>query len=136
MHTVYDLMHAVCERLSGKKIRLRMTDPGDSLDGVTWRDETGRLRVDIKPYLDDERLLYVLCHEIAHTKHHRYLKASESYVRSYHYDKTTSTHKVKEDQADRQAKIWSDYALAHRDHSLPLLEGSLWSLLSYKDGDT
>jgi hypothetical protein len=128
LRTLYDLMHAVCEHLSGKKIRLRMIYPGDHLDGVTWCDELGRLTIDIRPHLSDDRLLAVIC------KHHTFIPVRETVMQASPLDRSHGQ-SIREDQADDQAMVWMNYALRHRDQALPLLEGSLWQLLTYKDGD-
>ena len=129
MRTVYDLMCDVARHLTGKVVRVRMVRPDDA-DGMAWCDELGRLTIDISPDLSDETMLYVFLHELGHIRHQKFIPSSEAVVRSSPI-LTTASQKVREDQADTQAKVWIEYGRRHRDLSLPDYEGILTALLTY-----
>jgi len=132
LRSEYDLMLAVAWHLSGKAVRLRMVRPS-GCDGLTWRDELGRLTIDVSPDLDDKVMVSVLLHETAHARHHNFTPVTEKVMQASPLSRSLMQ-SVREDQADHQAAIWLKYGEDHRDWSYNYLQGVLIPLLTYKDG--
>jgi hypothetical protein len=130
MKTVYDLMCAVADHLAGKVVRVRLTRP-DGADGLAWCDDLGRPTIDISSDLSDDLQLYVLLHEISHVRHHNFIPVTEKVMVITPLSTHKASYQIKEDQADRQAKVWLDYGKRHRDEDLPYFEGVLTALLTY-----
>lgn len=132
------LMNVVGERLAGKPVKVRERAPAtEGLLGEIHRDPAGQLIIDLNPKIpSDGKRLDVYLHEIAHAKHHRYL-------RSDHYQAAPGSVKrepldygdrFKETEAEKTAGIWREFALSHAEPRLaeirPFIAG-LIALLSF-----
>jgi len=131
METEYDVMVAAARHLAREPVIVRLTKP-EGLDGLCWRDDKGRLRVDVNPYLEDEVMLYVFLHELSHARHDYFYPVAETVMEATPLSKTP-IQDFREDRADRQAKAWLDYGMKHRDRSLEDFPGCLLALLDYKE---
>jgi hypothetical protein len=131
MQSEYDLMVRVARHLAREPVIVRMTKP-EGLDGLCWRDDRGRLRVDVNPGLSDETMMYVFCHELGHSLHDNFRPATEAVMKATPLSKTP-IQAVREDRADSQARAWMEYGERHRDKSLDYYESMLWALLTYQE---
>jgi len=134
------LMQVVGEHLSGKALIVRDRIPAtEGLLGEIHRDVDGNLIIDISPKIPtDEKRLHVFLHEVAHAKHHNYLK-SDHYKNAPESVKHESLDRIewsKEDTAEKSVKEWREYALAHADDRMmtinPFVAG-LFALLHYPE---
>lgn len=139
--TYIDLMCAVGQHLAGKKLIVRDRIPGtEGRLGEIHRDLEGTLIIDISPNIStDKKRLDVFLHEVAHAKHHRYLKTN------YHKTKPGTVKResldygdqLREVTAEESAKEWRDYALSHADKRLMMINpfiAELTALLTYPEG--
>ena len=139
--TYIDLMCAVGQHLSGKKLTVRDRIPGtQGLLGEIHRDLEGTLIIDISPNIPtDQKRLDVFLHEVAHAKHHNYLRSDYYKVKpgTVRHEKLDHVEWSKEDTAEKSAKEWRDYALSHADKRLmefnPFI-AELIALLTYSEG--
>lgn len=132
MQTEYTLMARVARHLARELVIVRLTKP-EGQDGLCWRDDRGRLRVDVNPGLSDETMLYVFLHELSHARLDNFRPVTEAVMEATPLSKTP-IQSFREDRADKQAKAWLDYGMRHRDRSLEDFPGCLLALLDYKDG--
>jgi len=107
-----------------------MTRPDDA-DGLAWCDDLGRLTIDVSPDLSDDRMMYVFLHELGHIRHHNFIPLTEVAMVASPDESRDAVYKMREDQADIQAKIWIEYGKRHCDRGLPDFEGILTALLTY-----
>ena len=101
-----------------------------------WRT----LIIDISPNITtDQKRLDVFLHEVAHAKHHNYLRSDYYKVKpgTVRHEKLDHVEWSKEDTAEKSAKEWRDYALSHADKRLmefnPFI-AELIALLTYSEG--
>ena len=141
MRTVYDLMAAVARKLANKNVLVRMRKPASKgAAGECHADQLGRLIIDVSPGLDDQAMLYVFLHEVAHAKNDRFAwsnvwECPEASLGDHPSEKTESYRKD-EDRADTLARRWIDFGKCHADPLLGDFEGPLWVLLNdWKGGD-
>lgn len=136
-----DLMCAVGQRLSGKKLIVRDRMPGtEGLLGEIHRDLDGTLIIDISPNIPtDQKRLHVFLHEVAHAKHHNYLRSDYYKVKpgTVRRESLNRAEWSKEDTAEKSAKEWGDYALSNADKRLMEIDpfiAELTALLTYPEG--
>ena len=133
MQTLHDLLQSCASHLTGRDVILDWR-PVTGGYGQTWCDQSGVLRIDIRPDLDDDRLLKTFLHECGHGLLHKFTRRSEDEIYSTDADdppdqRARQISRIREYQADSLSLRWMKYGLDHRDQTLPLVEGVLWSLL-------
>ena len=142
MHTIADLMVAVAEKLTGERgLKVIFRDPAYAkADGCFYKSSSGEPIIELKPYLRDERALFVLLHECAHV----ILHPSEIDIRDVSSKPSGSMvigeHDVipkSENEADRLANKWIAYAKKHarREPGMREIEALLWALLDLQGGE-
>jgi len=138
MFSVADLMSAVAEKLTGERnLKIIFRDPAyQGADGCFYKSASGKPIIEIKPYLQDDRILFVLCHECAHAVLHPgeivnkdvSSKPSGSMIIG-DLDRVPKH----EDEADKLANKWIAYANknahAYHEPGMREIEAKLWALL-------
>lgn len=139
--TFINLMQAVGQHLSGKAVIIRDRIPGtEGLLGEIHKDLEGNLIIDISPEIPtDDKRLDVFLHEVAHAKHHRYLRSDLFKARpgSVKAEARDRVEWMKEGDAEKSAKEWRKYALAHADDRMMAINpfvAELTALLYYHEG--
>jgi Zn-dependent peptidase ImmA (M78 family) len=138
MFSVADLISAVASHLVGEReLKVIFRDPVmKKADGCFYKSSSGEPIIEIKPYLDDDRVLFVMLHECAHVVLHRddvrindmSSKPSGS-VAIGHHDVIPKN----EREADELANKWLAYArrCVKREQGMSEIEALLWALLEY-----
>ena len=133
--TVFDVMQLVAIKLSGKACLLRLQAPAVAgLKGMVHR-AAGQLIIDVSPGLEDDLMLKVFLHEVAHAKLHSFEPTQlSSYPSGSIKDHRKSEgaswcNTTQEAQADSLADKWLRWGETHRDEQLPAFEGVLTALL-------
>lgn len=139
--TLIKLIEFVGARLAGKPLTVRMQQPATKgCEGEIHRSLDDRLIIDISPNpKDDERFLYVVLHEIAHAKHHNFVRSNEfqqlpGTIENKQLNRIELRH---EDQADAQAIEWIAWGKKHANKTLlrvALFEAVLIALINYPGG--
>lgn len=139
--TYINLLQAVGQRLAGKAMIIRERIPGtQGLLGEIHRNLEGTLIIDISPDIPtDKKRLDVFLHEVAHAKHHRYLRSDYYKAKpgTVKHEKLNRVELSKEDTAEKSAKEWRDYALSNADKRLMTIDpfiAELIALLTYSEG--
>jgi len=138
MFSIADLMSAVASRLVGGDLEVVFRDPSiKGADGCFYRIASGKQVIEMKPYLRDDRSLFVLLHECAHAVRHRErednedLRSSASGSVKINFDDVP---KKREDEADQLANEWIAYAKRHQgeyyEQGMLNIEAQLWALLN------
>lgn len=136
--TMWELIRGVAEKLSGRKIILRMEIPEETVsqrvDGRVMRLNDNKAIMYLNPNTSEERLLYILCHEIAHAKLDFFSLAEVSLTEATNKKQTRklpgfSRESREENRADLLASRWYDYALKRGND----LEEWLFSLLEMEN---
>lgn len=136
-----DLISFIIPKLSGKQVMVRSQSPATiGCIGEIHCSPAGQLVIDISPDIkDDEKLLHVVLHEIAHAKHH-------NFVRSNEIDQKPQTivnkslnrgDELREDTADKQADEWEQWGRLHANKRLLEIapfEAVMIALLDYPGG--
>lgn len=114
-----DLMQKAARTLTGENVVIRFERPDyKRADGMTWRDMSGAVRVDVSPELKayPAHLLDVFLHELAHAKLHApgYAKQAKappaSIARSCTDVLAAAAMARQETEADELADVWKAYA--------------------------
>ena len=136
------LLTAVAERLTGKQIRVRERVPATKgLLGEIHRDLLGNLIIDISPEIQtDEKRLRVFLHELAHAKHHNYLRSDyyKAAPNSQPGPQLTASDWRQEDTAEKQAAEWLEWGrnkareLIPQIYKIAPIDAILISLLAYR----
>lgn len=136
------LMQAVGQHLAGKSMIIRERIPGtEGLLGEIHRDLEGNLIIDISPEIPtDDKRLHVFLHEVAHAKHHNYSRSDHYKARpgAVRHEKLDHVERSKEDTAEKSAKRWREYALAHADDRMMVINpfiAEITALLTYKENE-
>lgn len=135
LKTLYDLMAATASHLAGKPVMVRLQKPATKgMDGECHADERGRVVIDIKPDLDNDRFIYVYCHEVSHARLHTFKPSTVNKAGAGTLAPlpVTRSYQLHEDQADTQAAAWIAYAKANAKPYYDL-EQALWALLDYEE---
>ncbi len=139
--TYIDLMRAVGQHLSGKKLIIRDRIPGtEGRLGEIHKDLEGTLIIDISPNIPtDQKRLDVFLHEVAHAKHHNYLRSDYYKVKpgTVRHESLDHVERSKEGTAEKSAKEWREYALSNADKRLMEADtfiAGLIALLTYPEG--
>jgi len=140
--TTLNLLTAVARRLTGKQIKIRDREPATKgLLGEIHRDLEGVLIVDISPAItSDEKRLRVFLHELAHAKHHNYLRSDyyKAAPNSQPRPQLTASDWRQEDTAEKQAAEWLEWGrnkareLIPQIYKIAPIDAILISLLAYR----
>jgi len=139
MYSIADLMVEVALKLTGDRdLRIIMRDPAyQGADGCFYKSASGKPIIEMKPYLKDDRILFVLCHECAHVLLHPgeivSIDVSDKPSGSMKINREIDIIPKHEDEADQLANKWIDYAKknshAYYEPGMSELESMLWALL-------
>ena len=141
----FELMQEAAQVLTGKRVVIRFERPDlQRADGMTWRDNSGNIRIDLAPKLKDNpaRLFDVFLHELAHAKLHGagYKKQSQPKPASIAHGVEDATVRAvmaeQETQANKQAGEWMNYARATWQNCIEAtpLDSHIRTLTYYKIG--
>jgi len=131
-------MNAVALNLTGdRELKVIFRDPAyQGADGCFYKSAAGKPIIEIKPYLQDDRGLFVLCHECAHVVLHpgeivnKDVSSKPSRSMIIQEADQVPDH---EDQADQLANEWIAYAKknahAYSEPGMKEIEALLWALL-------
>lgn len=138
MFTIADLMSAVASHLVGHRdFKVILREPSvKKADGCFYLGSSGEPIIEVKPYLDDDRVLFVMCHECAHAVLHRdevFINDLSSSPSGSYEIKASDVIPRHEDEADALANKWIAYAKRHakREQGMREIEALLWALLDY-----
>jgi len=120
--TKIDLINLVANRLTGKQAKIRNQSPATIGNiGEIHCSPEGQLIIDISPDIrGDQKLLHVVLHEIAHAKHHRFLRSNQ-------VDQQPGTivnkrlnwgDQLREDTAEAQVAEWEAWGKANANQEL------------------
>lgn len=135
------LINLTAQRLTGKKIWIRQQQPATAgAMGEAHKSEGGRLVIDLSPTIPENKKLYVILHEIAHHKRHRFLetKVYRAAPGTLEPNPQTMRERIGENTADKQAAEWLEWGTQHAHsglYKLAPLEAVLIGLLDYPTGD-
>ena len=136
MNSIADLMAAVASRLAGDlHLRVIFRDPAyRGADGCFYKSADGKKIIELKPYLDADRSLWVLLHECAHARLHGGDLVNKDVSAKPSGSMAIGAHDVipeNESAADQLARKWLSWARDHANYEpgVSELEALLWALL-------
>jgi len=127
--------------LVGDDLVVIFRDPAyKGADGCFYKTAAGKRIIEMKPYLDDDRSLFVMLHECAHAILHSGDVFSNDVRSKPSGSMIIGDHDVipeNEQEANRFADFWLAYAKKHQgeyyEQGMKDIEARLWALLDYKN---